>query len=287
MTRSRRLPASQPSLLLFSAALIASVLAHALVLSNPRLPGWLSPLPKQDQRPLIITLQNTPAAKAPKEAPRLAEHDSEGSANTLQDNQHRTIAASSLEAAVADRPAVATEDSNTTRLLTNPYAKTQTVQPEPSGTTQPQGFLTSVNQQTQTNPLPPQVGDLAEQQHHETGRSKAVHGRNAVGVAWARYALDWQQKMERIGTYHFPEPARQQQLYGGPVLTVQINADGSLRSVSVARSSGHKLLDDAAKNIVRLAAPFAPFPPALASQYRSWEITRKWVFTNDNRLSSQ
>lgn len=286
MTRSRRLPASQPSSLLFSAALIASVLAHALVLINPRLPGWLSPLPKQDQRPLIITLQNTPTAKAPVAAPRLAEQDSEGSANTLQDNQHRTIAASSLETAGADSPAAATESN--TRLLTNPYATTQIVQPAPGGTIQPQDATTSANQLAQANPLSQQAGDPAEQEHHaETGRSKAMYGRNAVGVAWARYALDWQQKMEHIGTYHFPKQARQQQLYGGPVLTVAINADGSLRSVSVARSSGHKLLDDAAQNIVRLAAPFAPFPPALASQYRTWEITRKWVFTNDNRLSSQ
>jgi len=44
------------------------------------------------------------------------------------------------------------------------------------------------------------------------------------------------------------------------------------------RSSGKKLLDDAASRIVELAAPFQPFPPEIRKETDLLHITRTWQF---------
>ncbi|TDR80350.1 TonB family protein [Paludibacterium purpuratum] len=98
---------------------------------------------------------------------------------------------------------------------------------------------------------------------------------------------DWVNKMERIGALNYPQEVRSQGLSGGPTLSVVINADGSLAALRVTISSHNATLDAAAEKIVRAAAPFAPFPPALAAQAQSLEIRRKWHFTTGNDLSVQ
>jgi len=286
MPRSRQ-PASQPSTLIFSAALCASVLAHALLLLDLPAPNWSGGALSSDPRPIIVNLQRVAPSQPPQRALRFAEQDSDGGGNTQQANQHST-SIPQLEATDASPNPQASAESNVQLLTRNDPTRPPLEQPPPSPQAQPNpAELQSVELPPQPTP-PITLGDPAERQHdNETGPRKAIYGRSAKGVEWARYALDWQQKMERFGTYYFPEQLRQLQLYGGPVLTVEINADGSLATVRIARSSGTAQLDEAAQKIVRMAAPFAPFPPVLAGKYRSWEITRHWVFTDDNRLSSQ
>ncbi|WP_215780387.1 energy transducer TonB [Paludibacterium sp. B53371] len=116
---------------------------------------------------------------------------------------------------------------------------------------------------------------------------RLVYGSSARGYMWRQYMDDWAGKMERIGALNYPQEARNQGLTGGPTLSVVINADGTLAALSISRSSGNQILDEAAQRIVRLAAPFAPFPPELAAQARSLEIRRKWHFTTGNELSVQ
>jgi protein TonB len=60
-----------------------------------------------------------------------------------------------------------------------------------------------------------------------------------------------------------------------------------VEGIRVIRSSGHSVLDDAAINIVRLAAPFAPFPPGIKSEVDILDITRTWQFMKGNRLGSR
>jgi len=52
----------------------------------------------------------------------------------------------------------------------------------------------------------------------------------------------------------------------------------------VHRSSGHKVLDDAALRIVKMAAPYSPFPPDIRKDYDVIEITRTWTFTNSDQV---
>ncbi len=94
----------------------------------------------------------------------------------------------------------------------------------------------------------------------------------------AQYLDSWRRKVERIGNINYPEQARRHELYGNLRLLVVLRPDGSLERVGILKSSGHKLLDDAAKRIVRLAAPYAPFPPELRKRADRVEIIRTWKF---------
>ena len=94
----------------------------------------------------------------------------------------------------------------------------------------------------------------------------------------AYYLQSWRRKVESVGNLNYPEEARRRQLYGNLTMLVTIRADGSLKDVRVLESSGHKLLDDAALRIVRLAAPYPPFPEEMRKSTDLLEIVRSWQF---------
>ena len=52
----------------------------------------------------------------------------------------------------------------------------------------------------------------------------------------------------------------------------------------INRRSGHKIIDDAAVNIVKLSAPFAPLPIDLQKDIDILVITRTWQFLNEGSL---
>jgi len=97
---------------------------------------------------------------------------------------------------------------------------------------------------------------------------------------YARYVEDWRAWVERIGNEHYPAEARGR-LYGALRMTVVIGADGRLVQAVIEEPSGSAVLDHAARHIVKLAAPFPPFPPDIARDTDILEITRTWIFTND------
>ena len=97
---------------------------------------------------------------------------------------------------------------------------------------------------------------------------------------YARYVEQWRAWVERIGNEHYPAEARGR-IYGALRMTVVIGADGRLVSAVVDESSGSAVLDRAARHIVKLSAPFPPFPPEIARDTDILEITRTWMFTND------
>ena len=99
------------------------------------------------------------------------------------------------------------------------------------------------------------------------------------------YMEAWRKKVIRVGNINYPETARNEKVYGQLELAVQINRDGSLNKIDILRSSGHKVLDDAAAQIVKLAAPFDPFPDNL-NEKDIIEIIRTWRFEPDNQLYS-
>jgi protein TonB len=70
-------------------------------------------------------------------------------------------------------------------------------------------------------------------------------------------------------------------------MTVAIKSDGSIDYIEVNQSSGHKILDDAAKRIVEMAAPYAEFPADIHRDTDIIEIVRTWTFTREDTLSGQ
>jgi protein TonB len=61
----------------------------------------------------------------------------------------------------------------------------------------------------------------------------------------------------------YPEEARSRGITGTAVVHFALGRDGRVLALSLARSSGSSLLDEAALAMVRRAAPFPPFPPGL------------------------
>src|SRR5690606_20431408 len=74
---------------------------------------------------------------------------------------------------------------------------------------------------------------------------KVFIGSRAREYRFAQYVEAWRQKIERVGTLNYPEAARGR-TYGSLLLSVVIRADGSVESVTVQRSSGEEVLDQAA-----------------------------------------
>ena len=93
----------------------------------------------------------------------------------------------------------------------------------------------------------------------------------------APYLDAWRRKVERIGTINYPTAARGA-AQASPVVEVGIAANGRLDRVVIRRSSGSAELDQAALAILKLASPFAPFPPELAAQYRVLRFAYEWQF---------
>lgn len=98
--------------------------------------------------------------------------------------------------------------------------------------------------------------------------------------------LEWVRKIERIGNLNYPDAARRHKLSGSLVLVVGINKNGSINELIMRNSSGHQILDDAARNIVKLSAPFAPLTGKLAEQVDVLYITRTWAFSSQQQLST-
>ena len=94
----------------------------------------------------------------------------------------------------------------------------------------------------------------------------------------AGYLSTWKSKIEAIGVRYFPEQGLIDGISGSPTLEVTITASGQLHEVIVRRTSGSKILDQAALNILRRAAPFDPFPEAIRIDYDKLRFAYKWQF---------
>ena len=94
----------------------------------------------------------------------------------------------------------------------------------------------------------------------------------------------WRAKVERVGNLNYPDEARRRRLSGDLLLDVALRPDGSIHRILLRRSSGHTVLDDAALRIVKLAAPFAPFPKDIREETDILHVERTWQFLTSNRL---
>jgi len=112
---------------------------------------------------------------------------------------------------------------------------------------------------------------------------KMFIGASAVEYRFAQYEENWRRTIERIGTVNYPTAARGK-LYGNLRMTVTLSADGNVAAVELDRSSGMKVLDDAAFRIVRMASPYAPFPADIRRDTDQIVITRTWFFGRGDRL---
>ena len=102
----------------------------------------------------------------------------------------------------------------------------------------------------------------------------------------ASYLASWVQKVEDTGNLNYPAEARAQNLDGRLRMSVWVNASGEVLKTKITSSSGTTVLDEAAKRILRLAQPFAPFPEELKQRADQIVIIRTWDFKS-NRFKTK
>jgi protein TonB len=124
------------------------------------------------------------------------------------------------------------------------------------------------------------------EEYNKRPRVRPILSARAEEYRFAQYEDAWRIKIERVGTLNYPQAARGK-LSGSLMLTVVINSDGSLARIEIDRPSWHRVLDEAAKRIVNMAAPFAEFPTDIRREWDQLSITRTFIFTSSNQLETK
>lgn len=101
----------------------------------------------------------------------------------------------------------------------------------------------------------------------------------------AAYVDAFRSRVEEIGNKNYPALAREKKISGNVRLMVSILANGQVKEIVVLKSSGFPVLDEAARQSVRLAVPFQPFPAAIRKDTDILQIIRTWKFSD--RLTSE
>ncbi len=110
-------------------------------------------------------------------------------------------------------------------------------------------------------------------------------------VGYAMYYHQVAQKIENVGTRDFPKEVAKS-LYGEVIVSIPVFHDGTIYEKDggpiVEKSSGIPMLDQAALNIARRAAPFDTFPKNMRTPERDdvWVITARFNFTQTDDTES-
>lgn len=280
-----------PSADRFLFALIVAVVLHLIILF-----GWDINLPFRapNKRPLEVTLViPTADQQRPDKADVRAQEDQTASGIKGEADQARKAPLAEEAQLQPVQPDVkqVEEKANPTVVLKEQQEividQQSNVKVNPQiieDTTNPEKKFTPEMLSQQISQVSSEITELMTQQVSNK-RVAYVNTINAHKYQAAAYEKNWQSKVERIGNMNYPEAAQDGRLSGTLELSVGINTDGSLYRVDVLRSSGHKELDDAAMNIVKLAAPYAKLPEGVRDEVDILFIKRKWIFTQ-NKLST-
>jgi protein TonB len=270
-------------------ALGVSLLLHAGLLAIRFTPPDF--MDKARERALEVILVNSKSKAKPDKAQAKAQTNLDGGGNTDEDRRAKTPLPPSQRNKEGDQLVeaqrrVAQLEAQAQLQMTRLKSE-RTVTPDQSKVNPvaaPEPSVSGADLASSALAIARLEGQIARQleEYNQRPRKKFI-GARVEEYRFAQYVEDWRQKIERIGNLNYPDAAKGK-LYGSLVLTVVIKANGDLERVEVNRSSGQSLLDEAARRIVRMAAPYAAFPEAIRRDTDLLEITRTWTFTNADRL---
>ena len=129
--------------------------------------------------------------------------------------------------------------------------------------------------------------DLQQQAYAKRPRRYTISSASTQQRHDALYLDNWRKRIELVGNQHYPEEARQKEIFGSLRMMVTLRPDGSVAEIRILQGSGHLVLDQAAVDIVRMASPFDPFPAELRESVDLLEIIRTWRFRPGNAFTSQ
>jgi len=279
---------------LFAGAILGSILVHLFVLAIKFSPFDLSALDR-DGPPLEVALVNAKSTAKPTKAEILAQAHLDGGGNTDADRRAKSPLPVLPRDSAATDLSVATQkvqelEKQARELMTRLKAKAAVApadQKPVDAQETPELPTASEAMQRTLEAIRLEAQIAKEMEAYEKRPKRRFVGARAEEYRFARYVEDWRLKVERIGNLNYPEAARTKKLYGSLLLTVGIRSNGTLESIALDRSSGQKILDLAAQKIVRMAAPYAPFPPEIKRDTDILYITRTWTFAPGDSLTSQ
>ncbi|MBI4193499.1 MAG: energy transducer TonB [Betaproteobacteria bacterium] len=273
-------------------AVLLSIAIHATVIAGVsfKVPGKDS-LSNLNQ-PLEVVLVNAKSPNPPPQPDALAQENLDGGGNTDAPRRAKSpLPAKHQEKEGAEAAAtrrVEQREREARQLLTQARAQApvETAAPQvaqPESDTPPAPNASELMQRSlEIARLEAQISK--DWDSYQKRPRRRFIGARTQEFRFARYIEDWRLKIERVGELNYPQAARDQRLYGSLVVTVSIKADGVLEKVEINRPSGWKVLDEAALRIVKLAAPFAPFPADISRDTDILSITRTWTFTRSDQL---
>jgi protein TonB len=279
---------------LFGTALAASIILHgALLAVRFGMPdaSKLRSLPQT----LDVILVNSKSPTRPTAPDALAQANLDAGGNTDENRRAKTPLPVTREVERGDdtkraRKRVEDLEAKQRQLMTK-LAQAKTAVPveeaKPTPSREPPAPVSGADLMTSALALARMEAQIARQidEYNKRPRKQFV-GARAAESRFAMYVEDWRQKVERIGNLNYPEGARGR-IYGSLRVTVSIKPDGSIDDIQVDRPSDHKVLNEAALKIVRLAAPYAPFPPEIKRDTDILVITRTWTFAPGDKLYNE
>jgi protein TonB len=278
-----------PDSRVLATALSISIVVHAIVLSiHFKLPEALRAITASQ---LEVVLVNSKTRTKPADADVLAQSNLDGGGDTDLDRRAKSplpvLEAPERGADLKQASRRVQEmEARQKQLLAQMKSAKQVAPAEREPQPEPQSQISGTELADSAMIIARMEAQIARQLDEYNKRPrKTFVGARASEVRYALYVEDWRQKIERIGNLNYPESARGK-IYGSLRLTVSINSDGTLAAMDLERSSGYKILDAAAQQIVRLAAPYAKFPPDIRKETDILVITRTWHFARGDRVFS-
>ena len=239
-----------------------------------------------------VTLAHRPSKTAPEDASRIAQANQEGSGDEAPLDQFSSrnnlpSDTPSQEQALLQAPQEQIDlqqDTLSTTATARHVVNTEQVEPEKKENHQ-KGISPEVDRLSQEiASLEAELEDEAKT-FADQPRVRRLNASSARQSVDAAYLLDWRRRLEAVGNQYYPQASVRYGIYGELRMLVVIRQDGSLEDIQVLSSSGYAVLDEAAIKIVRMAAPYSPFPAELKATTDKLEIVRTWHF-QENQLSS-
>jgi protein TonB len=269
----------------------ASIVLHAVIMTlHFKFPDTLRWKPSQ--QPLDVILVNAKTTEKPVRAEALAQANLDGGGNVEEPRRAKAPLpvteprTNGRDVADARRRVQQLEEQQRQLLAKAQQATTsvppQSTAPTPSGDPGAQvSGRDLADLSVAALRLQAQI-DKRVEEYQKRPRKRFI-GARATEYRFALYEEGWRAKIERVGTLNYPAEARGK-IYGSLRITVTLRPDGMIDRVEVDRSSGLKILDEAAFRILQLAAPFAAFPAEISKDTDLLVITRTWFFAQGDKI---
>ena len=261
--------------------LFFALVIHAMVILGITFGMYDDPEPEKVPPTLDITIatRNTPP---PDEADYLAQTSQDGGGN-VSEKIKPTMTMPEMAPVVEPQQPVPAPTQVITALKSD--IQLVEVSEETPETEQPDMAATElIERMMEMDILSEQISE-SRQAYAQRPRQVFISARTQE-YKYANYMSEWVKKVERVGNLNYPVAARRAKISGKLMMEVALNADGTVHKISILRPSGEPVIDEAAKRIVNLAAPFPPFPPEILENTDILNITRTWEFSTSNQLSS-